>query len=135
MRFTIEHLKKYFETKEVLRDVNFTFESGKIYGLLGRNGAGKTTLFNCLNRDLPIDGGRFYLEEHPRLVHHRFRSTQGIVHFQFLQYLRIQFYLPLALQQPVQPQRVLRSPVLGIARKGYCQRRVRLRCLPGFPGL
>ncbi|HBA63408.1 MAG TPA: ABC transporter ATP-binding protein [Lachnospiraceae bacterium] len=63
MRFTIEHLKKYFETKEVLRDVNFTFESGKIYGLLGRNGAGKTTLFNCLNRDLPIDGGRFYLEE------------------------------------------------------------------------
>ena len=63
MQFTIEHLSKKFEKKEVLRDVSFTFESGKIYGLLGRNGAGKTTMFNCLNRDIPADGGRFYLEE------------------------------------------------------------------------
>ena len=62
MRFTIEHLSKHFEKKEVLRDIDFTFESGKIYGLLGRNGAGKTTLFNCLNRDMKADGGRFFLE-------------------------------------------------------------------------
>lgn len=63
MRFTIEHLSKKFEKKEVLRDIDFTFEEGKIYGLLGRNGAGKTTLFNCLNRDMKADGGRFFLEE------------------------------------------------------------------------
>ncbi len=62
MKFVIEHLSKRFEKKEVLRDISFSFESGRIYGLLGRNGAGKTTLFNCLNRDLPSDGGRFYLE-------------------------------------------------------------------------
>ena len=63
MKFIIEHLSKHFEKKEVLRDINFTFEEGKIYGLLGRNGAGKTTLFNCLNRDIKADGGNFYLEE------------------------------------------------------------------------
>ena len=63
MKFVIEHLSKHFEKKEVLRDVNFSFESGNIYGLLGRNGAGKTTLFNCLNRDLKADGGRFFLVE------------------------------------------------------------------------
>ena len=63
MEFVIEHLSKRFEKKEVLRDINFTFEEGKIYGLLGRNGAGKTTLFNCLNRDIKTDGGSFYLEE------------------------------------------------------------------------
>lgn len=63
MKFIIEHLSKWFEKKEVLRDIDFTFEEGKIYGLLGRNGAGKTTLFNCLNRDLIADGGSFYLEE------------------------------------------------------------------------
>ncbi len=63
MNFVIEHLAKHFEKKEVLRDVSFTFETGKIYGLLGRNGAGKTTLFNCLNRDIRCDGGCFYLEE------------------------------------------------------------------------
>lgn len=62
MKFVIEHLSKSFEKKEVLKDINFTFEEGKIYGLLGRNGAGKTTLFNCLNRDLKIDSGSFYID-------------------------------------------------------------------------
>lgn len=63
MKFMIEHLSKKFEKKEVLRDIDFSFEEGKIYGLLGRNGAGKTTLFNCLNRDIKADGGKFYLEK------------------------------------------------------------------------
>ena len=62
MKFVIEHLSKHFEAKRVLQDIDFTFESGKIYGLLGRNGAGKTTLFNCLNRGIRTDGGQFYLE-------------------------------------------------------------------------
>ena len=63
MEFVIEHLKKSYEKKEVLKDIAFTFREGKIYGLLGRNGAGKTTLFNCLNRDIPVDSGSFFLEE------------------------------------------------------------------------
>lgn len=63
MKFIIEHVSKHYEKKEVLRDINFVFEEGKMYGLLGRNGAGKTTLFNCLNRDIKTDGGQFYLEE------------------------------------------------------------------------
>lgn len=62
MRFVIEQLSKRFDAKEVLRDISFTFEEGKIYGLLGRNGAGKTTLFNCLNRDIRTDGGVFHFE-------------------------------------------------------------------------
>lgn len=63
MTFTIEHLSKHFEEKVVLKDINFIFEEGKIYGLLGRNGAGKTTLFNCLNRDMKVNGGDFFLEQ------------------------------------------------------------------------
>ena len=63
MDFIIESLSKKFETKEVLKNINFSFESGKIYGLLGRNGAGKTTLFNCVNRDIKSDSGSFYLME------------------------------------------------------------------------
>lgn len=61
MEFVIEHLSKSYETKKVLVDISFTFESGKIYGLLGRNGAGKTTFFNCVNSDIPVDSGKFYL--------------------------------------------------------------------------
>ena len=61
MELVIENLKKSFKQNEVLKDINFTFQEGKIYGLLGRNGAGKTTLFNCLNEDIDIDNGNFYL--------------------------------------------------------------------------
>ena len=63
MELIIEHLQKSFEKKEVLKDISFTFKSGKIYGLLGRNGAGKTTLFNCLNQDITIDKGIVLLQE------------------------------------------------------------------------
>ena len=63
MKFCIEHLVKSYEKKQVLKDIDYAFEDGKIYGLLGRNGAGKTTLFNCLNGDIRYDSGKIYLEE------------------------------------------------------------------------
>ena len=63
MKLIVENLQKNFDKKEVLKGATFTFEQGRIYGLLGRNGAGKTTLFNCLNEDLPIDGGSFCLAD------------------------------------------------------------------------
>jgi ABC-2 type transport system ATP-binding protein len=67
MKLILQELKKNFGEKEVLRRATFTFEQGKIYGLLGRNGAGKTTLFNCINEDLKIDGGSFSVEENGAL--------------------------------------------------------------------
>lgn len=63
MNLRIEGLSKSFNKKNVLKDITFTFESGKIYGLLGRNGAGKTTLFNCLNKDMKFDDGVVRIEE------------------------------------------------------------------------
>ncbi len=63
MRFVIENLAKSFDKKEVLKNINFSFEQGKIYGLLGRNGAGKTTLFNCINEDIKADSGSFFMED------------------------------------------------------------------------
>ena len=63
MKLVVKNLKKNFEKKEVLKDINFEFEKGKIYGLLGRNGAGKTTFFNCLNEDIEIDAGEFFIED------------------------------------------------------------------------
>ena len=60
-KLVVQDLQKRFGDQEVLRGASFTFEQGKIYGLIGRNGAGKTTFFNCLNEDLPRDGGSFHL--------------------------------------------------------------------------
>lgn len=62
MKLKVDKLSKSYEQKEVLRNISFTFESGKIYGLLGRNGAGKTTFFNALNGDIEIESGEFILE-------------------------------------------------------------------------
>lgn len=61
MKLVIENIEKKFGNKSVLRGASFTFEEGKIYGLLGRNGAGKTTLFNCMNDDTEVNQGTFYL--------------------------------------------------------------------------
>lgn len=63
MKLEITNLSKSYGEKEVLKDVNFTFEEGKIYGLLGRNGAGKTTFFNALNSDIDYQSGEFILED------------------------------------------------------------------------
>lgn len=63
MEFVISHLAKSYGKHQVLSDVDYAFEEGKIYGLLGRNGAGKTTLFNCLNADTETDGGKFYFRD------------------------------------------------------------------------
>ena len=63
MKLIIENLNKNYDKKCVLKDIDFTFEQGKIYGLIGRNGAGKTTLFNSINKDIDINTGKFYLED------------------------------------------------------------------------
>lgn len=63
MKLIVDKIVKKFDKKCVLQDACFTFEKGKIYGLLGRNGAGKTTFFNCLNEDLDVDSGHFFIVE------------------------------------------------------------------------
>lgn len=57
MELKLRNVKKSFSSKVVLTDCSFTFEKGKIYGLLGRNGSGKTTLFNCISKEINFDGG------------------------------------------------------------------------------
>ena len=44
-----EHSDDYDSPEIVLRNISLKFESGKVYGLIGRNGAGKTTLLNCIS--------------------------------------------------------------------------------------
>ena len=63
MKLIVSDVKKNFGAKEVLKGINFEFEKGSIYGLLGRNGAGKTTFFNALNKDIDVDDGKFYIQE------------------------------------------------------------------------
>ena len=63
MKLQIDNLSKSYGNKEILKEIDFSFESGKIYGLIGRNGVGKTTFFNCLNSDVEIDSGKFMITD------------------------------------------------------------------------
>ena len=62
MKLVVDRLTKIYDEKVILDNVNFTFEEGKIYGIIGRNGAGKTTLFNAINNDISIDNGTILLD-------------------------------------------------------------------------
>ncbi|MEV0284904.1 MULTISPECIES: amino acid ABC transporter ATP-binding protein [unclassified Kribbella] len=69
-------LCKSFGDKPVLRDVDFTVESGEISCIIGPSGSGKSTLLRCLNGletvdrgVLKVNGEDFGYVEHPRAFH------------------------------------------------------------------
>ena len=41
----INNLSKSFKDANILRNINFSVEKGKIVGIIGRNGSGKTVVF------------------------------------------------------------------------------------------
>ncbi len=45
----VEHLSKKFDRTEVLGDISFSLERGKVLSIIGSSGSGKTTLLRCLN--------------------------------------------------------------------------------------
>ena len=61
MKLVISNLSKSYGLNNVLDSINFEFESGKIYGLIGKNGVGKTTFFNCLNGMIEKNSGEAML--------------------------------------------------------------------------
>ncbi|MCK5847073.1 MAG: ATP-binding cassette domain-containing protein [Bacteroidales bacterium] len=44
----IENLSKNYGPKQVLKNINLSFDKGQVYGIIGENGSGKTTLFRCI---------------------------------------------------------------------------------------
>ena len=71
MKLEIKDIHKSFDGNEVLHGINFSVESGKALGLLGRNGAGKTTtirilmdVFKANSGSITMDGKPFHPKEY-----------------------------------------------------------------------
>jgi len=54
----IEHLRKSYRKKVVIRDVSMTLDRGEVVALLGPNGSGKTTTFYSIAGLVTPEGGR-----------------------------------------------------------------------------
>lgn len=62
MKLEVKDIRKSFGDKEILKGINFSVESGKALGLLGRNGAGKTTTIRILMDVFHANSGEMFLD-------------------------------------------------------------------------
>ncbi len=58
------HLKKSYKSRQVVKDVSISVNSGEVVGLLGPNGAGKTTCFYMIVGLVKLDGGEIQLDDY-----------------------------------------------------------------------
>lgn len=59
---SLEHIKKSFGDKQVLKDVNLTVEKGQVIVILGPSGSGKTTLLRVANFLDTADSGQLHFD-------------------------------------------------------------------------
>jgi iron(III) transport system ATP-binding protein len=59
----LEHVKKTFDGKDILKDINLEIGNGEIVSILGPSGCGKTTLLNLILGITEIDSGKIYFDE------------------------------------------------------------------------
>ncbi|WP_187350700.1 ATP-binding cassette domain-containing protein [Lactiplantibacillus plantarum] len=62
MSIQVKALSKRIDNREILRGITFTWQPGRIVGLVGRNGVGKTTLFRTMADHYLADEGELVIE-------------------------------------------------------------------------
>lgn len=79
MELIVDNINKTIRGKEILKNVNLTLNSGKIYGFVGKNGSGKTMLFRAISGLMRVDSGKIIWNK--KILHHDFSvlPSLGIV--------------------------------------------------------
>ena len=52
----------------IIKNIDFTFNNGKIYGIVAINGSGKTTLFRAISQLIPVNSGN--ITTHPSFFYY-----------------------------------------------------------------
>lgn len=80
MKLEIKNLSKKFKDVYVLKDINLTFESGKIYGFTGRNGSGKSVLLKIICGFYTPTSGEVLLNNYNYILNNDFpKSTRCLI--------------------------------------------------------
>jgi ATP-binding cassette subfamily F protein uup len=59
----LQNISKQYDTKVILKDVNFTLNSGQRIAVIGQNGQGKSTLFKIIMRQTEPDSGEMAIDK------------------------------------------------------------------------
>lgn len=59
---TLEHIKKRYDSLEVLKDISLTVSKGEVVVIVGPSGCGKSTLLRCINGLEAIQSGKISLK-------------------------------------------------------------------------
>ncbi|WP_054743881.1 ABC transporter ATP-binding protein [Cellulosilyticum ruminicola] len=79
MQVELKNVSKTIHKSEVLKNVSYTFESGKIYGLIGKNGSGKTMLIRTICGLLHPTQGQVIIADKPLDKNKSFPESVGIL--------------------------------------------------------
>ncbi|WP_099467625.1 amino acid ABC transporter ATP-binding protein [Konateibacter massiliensis] len=83
----VQHLSKAFGTHEVLKDIDFSVNTGEVVCIIGSSGSGKSTLLRCINLlEKPTGGQIIYKGENILDDQHdiyKYRTKLGMVFQQF----------------------------------------------------
>ena len=83
----IEHLRKDFGSRCVLKDINFTVKPKEVVCIIGSSGSGKSTLLRCINLlERPTSGEILYHDQDittGKMSLAKLRSKVGMVFQQF----------------------------------------------------
>ena len=75
----LQNVSKKIKTNQVLNNISYTFEEGKVYGLYGRNGSGKTMLLRAVSGLIRLDSGSIYVDGKKLHEEISFPDNTGIV--------------------------------------------------------
>jgi len=82
-KLELQNVRKSFDDKVVLRDVDLTVGHHDVICLIGSSGSGKSTMLKAINLLVPIDEGQIFLDENeitaPGVNPNQVREKMGIV--------------------------------------------------------
>lgn len=75
----VRNISKTLKGNQVLKDISYTFENGKIYGIYGYNGCGKTMFLRAIAGLLVLDKGQIIIDGKELHKDVSFPDSTGIV--------------------------------------------------------
>ncbi|MCD7723399.1 MAG: ABC transporter ATP-binding protein [Clostridiales bacterium] len=78
-KIELKNINKTLKHREILSDITYTFESGKIYGLHGKNASGKTMLLRAICGLISLDSGSVMIDDKKLGTDIEFPESVGVI--------------------------------------------------------